>query len=257
MSDTAPYIVAADAETWLPTLADGSIDLLLIDPPYYGILKEKWDRQWPSALQYVDWLLSILELARPKLAPRASLVMFGALGKHNERPLFDLMGRIERRDLLRFRNWVTWGKKRAYGKSHDYLFTREEIVWYSVSAEREEVTFNIPLLAEKRGYAGFSEKYPAKSEYKRVTNVWSDLPELFRPNRPGQKPLPVIDRLVRTHSNPGDLVVDCFAGWGTTGISARRLGRRFLGCELDASTAADADARVRQATPPDPQSARG
>ena len=43
-----------------------------------------------------------------------------------------------------------------------------------------------------------------------------------------QKPLGVLERIIKVHSNPGDLVVDFFAGSGTTGEAAARNGRRFL-----------------------------
>jgi DNA modification methylase len=52
--------------------------------------------------------------------------------------------------------------------------------------------------------------------------------------------------LVKTHSNPGDLVVDPFAGYGTTGIVALKTGRRFLGCEKILTDAEAADVRCRE-----------
>jgi DNA modification methylase len=100
-----------------------------------------------------------------------------------------------------------------------------------VSSERTKVTFNIPLTNIKRGYNGFNSKYPAKSEFKRVSNVWTDIPELMRPERNTQKPIALMERIIQTHTNPGDLVVDTFCGWGTTGVAALKLGRVFLGCE--------------------------
>lgn len=214
---------------FISALPKESVDLFLIDPPYYGIVEETWDNQWKSISDYVDWLSDLILDAVPKLKPKGSLIMFGGIGKHGAHPLFDVMRRAEQ--WLTFRNMITWKKRRAYGKSHDYLFCREEILWYSRSAERTEVTFNIPLLDVKRGYAGFNSKYPAKSEYKRVSNVWDDIPELMRPTRNCEKPLPLLRRLISTHSNPGDLVVDFFAGTGSTGVAALQLGRRFLGCE--------------------------
>ncbi len=45
---------------------------------------------------------------------------------------------------------------------------------------------------------------------------------------PTQKPLGILERIVRVHSNPGDLVLDFFAGSGTTGLAAARNARRFL-----------------------------
>ena len=237
------YVYPIDCQSLVPMLADGSVNLWIADPPYYGVVDESWDNQWPNVSTYVDWFVDTLTMFRPKLAPTASIVFFGGIGAHGHRPLFDVMRRIEQLDLLRYRNLITWGKRRAYGKSHDYLFTREEIAWYSVASERTAVTFNVPYLEEKRGYAGFNPKYPAKSEFKRVSNVWTDISELFKPERKCQKPLALLKRLVATHSNPGDIVVDPFVGWGTTGVAALELGRNFVGAEVISADADAADAR--------------
>lgn len=229
----ASFVIAADARIFLNSLSDASVDLFVVDPPYYQIVRDAWDNAWTSEDAYVSWLVSLLELAATRLTPRGSLLMFGGIGRHSSHPLFQIMQTIEcRRDPpLHYRNMITWKKRRAYGKTHDYLFCREEIVWYSRSPGRTAVTFNIPLTGVKRGYNGFNPRYPAKSEYKRVSNVWDDIPELFRPERYTQKPIQLLDRIVATHSNPGDVVSDFFAGYGTTGISSLRSGRRFLGCE--------------------------
>jgi DNA modification methylase len=235
------FIHAADARLFVASLPDCSVDLLLTDPPYYGIVKDSWDNQWASVDAFVEWLARIFEAARPKLKPSGSLVFFGGIGRHGSHPLFRLVERLEKTYI--YRNWITWGKRRAYGKRNDYLFTREEIIWFTAS---DTFTFNIPYLSEKRGYAGFNAKYPAKSEYKRVTNVWSDITELFRPERYCQKPEPLMARLVATHSNPGDMVLDPFVGFGSTGISALKLGRRFCGSEMVTADAEQADARCQE-----------
>jgi len=235
------YVVPTDAHTFLRDLPEKSVDLLLTDPPFFGIVKEKWDRQWQTSDEFVDWLSNIFQVARWCLKDTGGLVFFGGIGKHGVHPLLDLIRRLE--GLYTYRNWITWQKRRAYGKQRDYLFCREEILWFTRS---DQWTFNIPYLAEKRGYPGFNPKYPAKSEFKRVSNVWTDIPELFRPERACQKPESLMARLVATHSNPGDLVVDPFAGTGTTGVVALRLGRRFQGCEMDAAVAAAAEKRCEQ-----------
>lgn len=242
------YVVPMEAGTFLTSLKDESVHLLAIDPPYFDTIDAAWDRAWKNVSEYSVWLFNILRSAHRKLTPDASVLMFGALGKHGERPLFETMRLMEGPfSPYYYRNLITWGKRRAYGKSHDYLFCREELVWYSVSPERTKVRFNVPLTDVKRGYAGFDPKYPAKSEYKRVSNVWSDIPELMRPERACQKPLPLVRRIVETHSMPGDLVVDCFAGWGTTGVVCAETGRQFKGCEGIEADAVAADQRVRAA----------
>lgn len=244
------YVYDRDALSFINTLEDGSVSLLCTDPPFYGIVAEEWDNAWPSTAAYAEWFCGILHAARPKLTPTGSVVFFGAIGKHGHRPLFPVMGQLEAAGIYTYRNWITWKKRRAYGKSHDYLFCREEILWYSVSAERTEVTFNIPLTSEKRGYAGFDPKYPAKSEYKRVSNVWDDIPELMRPVRTCQKPIPLMRRLIETHSNPGDLVIDPFSGTGATGMAALMAGRRFRGTDADPKAADYANIRCSYAANP-------
>lgn len=242
---TQTYVAAQDCFDFIKTLQDGSVALFLTDPPYMGIVEDSWDNQWKSVKDYVDWMYKLLDAVKPKMKDNGSIVFFGGIGKHGERPFFSLLQKIEEKNLFHYRNLITWVKRRAYGKSHDYLFCREEIAWYSMSPERTKVTFNIPLTDVKRGYAGFSKKYPAKSEYKRVSNVWIDIPELMRTERQAQKPLRLLERLINTHSNPDDLVVDCFAGWGTTGVAALSLKRRFLGCEAIAGDAKAANNRCR------------
>ena len=238
------YVHALAAEEFLRLLPDNSVDLLLTDPPYYGITDDAWDNQWKDSREFASWLSRIFAAALPKLKPNGSLVFFAGIGKHGEHPLFRIITNLEDSGYT-YRNWITWKKRRAYGKSHDYLYLREEILWFSKSAERTEVTFNKPYTNELRGYAGFNKKYPAHSEYKRVGNVWTDvdpiieMSELFRPERSCQKPQPLMERLISTHSNEKDLVVDLFCGWGSTGVAALSLGRKFVGCE---KIAADADA---------------
>ena len=64
---------------------------------------------------------------------------------------------------------------------------------------------------------------------------------------PSAKPVPLMERLVLTHSNPGDLVVDVFCGRGTTGVAALMHGRRFRGCEVKPELAAEANQRCVEA----------
>lgn len=229
------------ADEFLDSRCPTDVDLFLIDPPYYGIVDDAWDNQWGSEKEYADWLVALCCKALEKTKETGSLVIFQAIGKHASHPIFQVIGGLEGSGW-QFRNWVTWKKRRAYGKSHDYLFCREEILWFSKDPNRTNVTFNIPLTTELRGYSGFNKKYAAKSDFKRVSNVWSDIPELQRPERNCQKPLPLLKRLIETHSNPGDLVVDFFAGYGSTCLAAIETNRRTLGAEgLEEDAAAAQD----------------
>ena len=254
------YIRCMDALDFIQSLPNNSVDLLLTDPPFYGIVGDAWDNQWTDEKQFARWLSDIILAGLPKLSTTGSLVFFGGLGKHKSHPLFRIITALEDGGFT-YRNWITWRKRRAFGKSHDYLFLREEILWLSKSAERTQVTFHKPYLDTKRGYAGFDAKYPAHSEFKRVGNVFldiedleyetviEDITELFRPQRSCQKPSKLMERLVATHSNKGDMIVDPFSGFGSTGIAAVKLGRRFLGSEAIEADAQRANQRVIDALP--------
>ena len=64
---------------------------------------------------------------------------------------------------------------------------------------------------------------------------------------PNQLPEPIVERIVRSCSNPGDLVVDPFLGSGTTGLVAVRNGRHFAGCDLSKTCVAESRTRITKA----------
>ncbi|MCI2430187.1 site-specific DNA-methyltransferase [Candidatus Acetothermia bacterium] len=88
-----------------------------------------------------------------------------------------------------------------------------------------------------------TSKYPVYKHYldegkgKVVDNIWDDLPHIGtfaeeRVNYSTQKPEALLERIIKTSSNPGDLVLDCFVGSGTTAAVAEKLGRRWIACDL-------------------------
>ncbi len=234
------YVAAANAKDFLPSLKDESVDLFLIDPPYFRIVREAWDHQWATPEDYTAWLVGLCTTARKKVKPTGSLIMFQAIGHHQQHPVFQVVPGVER-EGWQFRNWITWKRSRAFGKRKDYLYCRDEILWFSASAGRDEVTFNVPFTEQR------TKRTTAKNEFKRASNVWDDIAMNFTPERSCRRPLPLIARLIKTHSNPGDLVVDFFSGYGTTGIVSHHLGRRFQGCEQIEQDARDANLRVKTA----------
>ncbi len=235
-------IKVSSAEHFVHTLENNSVHLLAIDPPYFDIVPDKWDKQWNSVWEYAVWLTSLLFEFLPKLTPDASVLMWGAIGRHAHRPFWTVLTFLEQGTPYITRDVITLAKKRAYGRDNAYLFVRQELAWLSVS--KDQVRFNKPYLPEKRGYKGWNKKYPALSEYKRVSNVWTDVPDVMRPRRRAEKPLEAMKRIVETHSHPGDLVVDCFAGTGVTALACKESDRRFLGCDVDQEAVTEANLRI-------------
>lgn len=210
-------VVRGDCFELAPSMGlAGTVDLVVCDPPYGEILDEPWDHECYDRL---GALVSRL------LKPGATAYVWGGIGTQGHRPFLKWLSEVEGDRSLRLHNLITWGKKRAYGKSDNYLFTREECAMI-VKGDKPK-TFNIPLLDKLRGYAGYSAKYPAKSPYLRRTNVWIDVTELLRGKiHSAEKPSKLAEIMIKTSSNPGDLVVDLFAGSGSTGVAARAVGGR-------------------------------
>lgn len=217
-------IVRADAFTWVPkNVPKGSVNLVVTDPPYGGVVDEAWDLKWDINAQW-----NMTDLLNDVLAPGGTAYVWGGIGTWRNRVFFEWLSEVETL-CPEFQIWdvITWSKKRAYGSPRRYLFTREECAML-VKGD-EPAVFNVPLLDEKRGYAGYNPKYPAKSPFKRRTNVWTDVTEIFRGKiHPCEKPSRLAEIMIETSSNPGDLVLDMFAGAGGVGVAAEKLGRRYI-----------------------------
>lgn len=212
----------------------GQVNLVCTDPPYGNILREKWDLWGDSQASFVDWMLSWTKNWSSALVDNGSMYVWGGYGVPKFRPFFEYAARVESETDLNISNLITWSKKRAYGVQHNYLSTREELLYMVKGNIKKPSIFNVPLLETKRGYAGYNLKYPAKSEYLRRTNVWMDVNELFSGKvHPTQKPLRVFEIPIEVNTNPGDWVIDPFAGSGVTAFAARKLGRKFVIIEQD------------------------
>lgn len=96
--------------------------------------------------------------------------------------------------------------------------------------------------AEPTEYGGSTKRYPRSVISFSVLN--NDDPERTHPT---QKPVDLMEYIIRTYTNEGDLVLDNCMGSGTTGVACANTGRRFIGMEQDEGYFAIAKARVRGA----------
>ncbi len=163
------------------------------------------------------------------------------------------------------RNEIVWKKYSGVKNqaSQKYTTQTDSIFWYSKSSN---VTFNVQYRPMSQKYIDDEYKYfdedgrryallrgrgyqnsgkQAKKKYldenpgSPITSLWDDddlqlnTSSSERVGYPTQKPLALLDRIISSHSNPGDLVFDCFMGSGTTLLSALKLGRRFIGADIN------------------------
>ena len=132
-----------------------------------------------------------------------------------------------------FMNEIIWAYDYGARSKSRWPAKHDTILWYAKNPEK--FTFNydvidrVPYLAP--GLVGKEKAARGKT----LTDVWWNT--IVSPTGkektgyPTQKPLAIIERIVRVHSKPGDTVLDFFAGSGTTGAAAAALGREFILCD--------------------------
>jgi len=285
-----PSIILADNMQVLPGLPDASVDLIYIDPPFNtGKVQERTqiktlhdeeggDRVGFQGRRYrtvrvgtkafsddFDDFLGFLEPrlveARRILKPTGSFFLhIDCREVHYCKVMLDS---IFRRDA--FINEIIWAYDYGARSRKKWSPKHDNILWYA--ADPKNYTYNydeidrIPYVAP--GLVGKEKAARGKTP----TDVWwhTIVPTNGKEKTgyPTQKPLGIIERIVRVHSNPGDVILDFFAGSGTTGESAARLGREFIlidnnpeACHVMADRLAFANPECVNFTPaPEPRSA--
>ena len=124
-----------------------------------------------------------------------------------------------------FRNEIVWSYGLG-GSSRRYYSRKHDVLLFYVRGS--DYTFNKPLVP--------ATSARLRGQLKGATDVW-EIPTINnmaheRTGYPTQKPLPLYERIVSASSNPGDVVLDPFAGCATTPIAAERLGRQWLAMDI-------------------------
>lgn len=218
----------------------GPLPLVIADPPYGNIVNKAWDKIKVDDRMFCQWMIDWTSKLEKLSLPGAALYVWGGVGLPRDgkkppfRPFLRYLVEVELQTGYQLSTPITWKKRRAYGIQWGYLFTREELAYLVLGDHKEPRRFEVPLLDTKRGYAGYDPRYPAKSEFFRRTNVWDDVTEIMRgKTHINQKPQRLMEIPIEVHTNPGEWVLDPFAGSGTTAFAARQLGRRFIIVEED------------------------
>jgi len=179
----------------------------------------------------------------------------GQLGKR-EHTFLHLMSEATRR--WQFHDLVTWDRVVGYNVRRDSFTPATELLL--VLRKSDAVKFHKDAVREPYDAATIAQymKDPrykdreARARYleagKFATNLWR-IPSLKGNSKekcghPSQKPLALLERVVLSATDPGDLVVDPFLGSGTTAVVAERTGRRWLGIEVDAKFCELAQSRI-------------
>ena len=207
-----------DAIDLLNQLEDNSINLIAIDPPYeINYNNQAWDNK------KLDWFLLFTHFHRI-LKETGNLIIFQGWS--------NVSATIKAgQEKFNLKNWIIYDRIKGRGAKTNLVSTREDILWFTKS---ESYTYNkIPSnIKKKTGGLGIKNGQPNRA----LSNVWTDISPIVpwskeRVKHPTQKPLQLMERIVKVWSNEQDVVLDCFAGSGSTLVAAKNLNRQYIGCE--------------------------
>lgn len=275
----------ADNLDFLREVPNAAVDLIYIDPPFntgtqqsitrlktvrdeggdrtgFGGNRYRTERQGSTSYldafeDYMAFLAPRIDEARRVLANNGSIFLH--VDQHESHYCKVLLDRMFGRKS--FINEIIWSydyggrSKKKWPTKHDTIF------WYAI--DPANYTFNanaidrIPYMAP--GLVGKEKAARGKVP----TDVWwqTIVPTSGkeRTGYPTQKPLAILERIVKVHSNPGDMVMDFFAGSGTTGVAAARNDRLFVLVDSNPEAVQVAAKRLTEYTPecvgftPEPQ----
>lgn len=233
-------VFCQDVFAALPHLPDRFVDLMFADPPY-NLNKTFNDKRFKrtSIDQYAEWLDSWLSQTVRLLKPTASVYICGDWESSTA------IHRVGEKYLIP-RNRITWEREKGRGAKSNWKKCAEDIWFFTVS---DDYYFNVDAVMLKRQViAPYTDRNGAPKDWiesddgrfrlTHPSNLWTDLtvPYWSMPentDHPTQKPEKLLAKIILASSRAGDLVFDPFNGSGTTTVVAKKLGRHYLGVELD------------------------
>lgn len=210
-------------------LEDNSIDCIVCDLPYFGVVEADFDNQWTSEQDYLCWIESLIKEYERVLKPGGNIFLFTSR-QMNRKICYILDQYFDERRI------IIWARKRGFNNTRGHALASgyEPIAYYSKSGG--EPVFNnikVKLDTKRKEYTEGMLKDGVS-----LSDVWTDIPALphnskEKTNHPTQKPVLLMERIVSISTNEGDVVLDGCMGSGSTGVACLNLGRDFIGFEID------------------------
>lgn len=229
-------IFHGDALDVLQAIPDSSVDLIFVDPPYnigkdFAGRKDKWD----TDEDYLNWCYLWIDLCIKKLKPTGA---FYVMTSTQFMPYFDLYIREKMTILSR----IVWAYDSSGVQARRYFGSLYEPILYCVK-DKNNYTFNADDImieaktGSQRKLIDYRKNPPQPYKNEKVPgNVWNFCRVRYRmdeyENHPTQKPISLLERIIKASTNEGDVVLDPFCGSFTTGYVAKELGRQFIGIEI-------------------------
>ena len=236
ISDNNNQIICADVFEGLSKVPNNSVDLIFIDPPYN--IGKKFDStldKWDSDEDYLNWCYKWIDECINKLTDAGSMYIMTST---QFMPYFDIYIRSKMTILSR----IVWSYDSSGVQAKKYFGSMYEPILFCVK-DKKNYCFNADdILVEaktgsQRKLIDYRKPIPTPYNTEKVPgNVWNFPRVRYRmeeyENHPTQKPIALLERIIKASSKPGDLVLDPFSGTFTTSFVANSLGRKSIGIDI-------------------------
>lgn len=234
-------LMRGDCLELMSEIPDGSVDMVLCDLPY-GTTKNKWDSVLPLDVLWTHYWR----------------ICRGAVVLTAQTPFDKVLG-VSSPAELRY-EWI-WEKTAATGfmnakkaplKAHENIL----VFYKKPPTYNPQMSDGAPLKQVSAGVASHGDNYgeavSARAPYSSTQRYPRSVLRYAKDNKlaavhPTQKPVALMEYLIRTYTNEGDTVLDSCMGGGSTGVACVNTGRNFIGIELDREYFRAARSRIKEA----------
>lgn len=230
-----------DCCDFLKQIPDKSVQLICIDPPYNLELAA-----WDIYDNYIEWASKWIDEAYRVLSDSGSIVIFGGIQFRDVKSgdIIDIIQYVRHHTKFKLINTIIWHYKNGMSANRYFANRHEEAIWLAKTNNYyfDLDSVRVPYSDEQLALALKDKRLNPENTMKgkNPTKVW----EIGRLNgnskervgHPTQKHVEIIDRFVKSLSYPGSVVLDFFAGSGTTGRVCIEDGRHCLMCDSDKSS---------------------
>lgn len=235
-------------------LPDRFIDIAFVDPPYN--LSKAFNLVGFKAMEpekYEKWMDSWLSKMIRLLKPTASVYICGDWKSSGA--IFNVA-----RKYFEVKNRITFEREKGRGAKANWKNSSEDI-WFCTMSKKYHfdvgaVKMKRKVIAPYRDDSGkakdWTEEESGKYRLTHPSNIWTDITIPFwsmpeNTDHPTQKPEKLVAKIILASSKPGHVVFDPFLGSGTTSVVAKKLGRSYVGIEIDELYGCLAEKRIETA----------
>lgn len=229
------------------------VDLVIADPPY-GLNYKEWDK-----INFAEFTESWINICLDRLKPNGQMWIFMAkdnLFTHEfcEKGLINI---LQGKGIVNLKNWCVWARNKGRGSSKHLKSLREEVIhfsktntytWNEIKMLREVVC---PYVKDGKPRGWFLDENGKRVRWTGLGNVWVySAPQwngvLDKQIHPSQKPIMLIERLIRLSSNKNDVILDPFGGSLSTVMACLNSDRSCVAFEKDTRYFNDGMERVKK-----------